>query len=228
MTDIQKQLFELCDEEYRRFHSGLMPGTNINKIIGVRTPVLRQYAKKLFRDEDARENFLSELPHKYYEENNLHALLISQIKDFDKVIFLTEKFLPYIDNWATCDMFCPAVFKNNSDKLILKTDRWLASGRTFTIRYGIGMLMRFFLDERFNEKYLLKVAGVKSDEYYVQMMQAWYFATAIAKQYDSAVLYLEQNKLCTAVHNKTISKCIESYRVPDSVKDYLRTLRRKA
>lgn len=223
MKNIEKDLFEFRDLKYRDFHSGLMPGVNIDTIIGVRMPILKQYAKNL---ENYGE-FLTELPHKYYEENNLHGLLISQIGDFEKCICELDRFLPFVDNWATCDMMKPRSFKKNREKLLKKINEWLKSGKTYTIRFAVSMLMTHFLDEDFDKRYLDTVAKIKSDEYYVNMMSAWFFATALAKHYDDTVLYIEKNILPDAVHNKAIQKAVESRRISEEKKLYLKTLRRK-
>ena len=224
MTDIQNDLFNLRDEDYKQFHSRLMPTVDPDLIIGVRIPVLRKYAIKLSKTNIGME-FLEKLPHKYYEENNLHAFILETVKDFDTAINLCENFLPYIDNWATCDMFSPKVFKKNKNKILPYAKKWIKSEHTYTVRYGIGILMNYFLDEDFDEEYMKLVASVKSDEYYINMMIAWYFATALAKQYQCAIKYIEQNKLGKWVQNKAIQKAVESYRVSQKAKDYLKTLR---
>lgn len=226
MTDLQKDLFNLRDEEYKRFHIKLMPTVDPNLVIGVRTPVLRKYAVAFAKTDKVAE-FLGDLPHKYYEENNIHAFVLETVTDFDTAIKLCEEFLPFIDNWATCDMFSPKVFKNNKKKILPYAKKWIKSEHTYTIRYGIGILMNLFLDEDFNEEYMKIVASVKSEEYYVNMMIAWYFATAIAKQYKYAVKYIEQKQLEKWVHNKAIQKAVESFRVPEEAKDYLKTLKVK-
>lgn len=226
MTDLQKKLFELQDLNYKAFHQRLIPTIAPERIIGIRTPDLRKFSKNFAQDNDTQA-FLNELPHKYYEENNLHAFIIEKIKDYDKAMFETEKFLPYIDNWATCDMFKPKVFSKNTDKLILKIDAWLESEKTYTVRYGIGLLMSYYLDENFKTEYLEIVSKIRSQEYYVNMMIAWYFATALAKQYDSAVKFLEDFKLDKWVHNKTIQKSAESNRISPEKTAYLKTLKIK-
>ena len=226
MTPIQKKLFELQDLKYRDFHSKLMPTVCKDKIIGVRVPQLRKFSKELNKSE-LKEDFLNTLPHKYYEEDNLHAFLIERIHDFDVCMEKTCRFLPYIDNWATCDSFSPKVFAQQPEKLRQQILLWLSSDQPFVIRYAIGMLMRHFLDDRFSVSFLDLVAEVECEEYYVQMMVAWYFATALCKQYEDAVSYLQKNKLCAWTHNKTIQKAIESHRISDEKKAYLRTLRRK-
>ena len=226
MNEIQKQLFKMQDLGYKKFHSKLMPTVDEQKVIGIRIPVLRKFAKEFAKTEEAGK-FIAELPHTYYEENNLHAFVLEKIKDFETAVKLTEEFLPYIDNWATCDMFMPLVFKNNRDKILPYALNWIKSHNIYTIRYGIGILMKLFLDENFKEDYMKVVSGVVSEEYYVNMMIAWYFATALAKQYKSAVKYIEQKRLPVWVHNKTIQKAVESYRIPDETKEYLKTLKIK-
>ena len=226
MNEIQKQLFSMQDLKYRAFQSKLIPTVNEDKIIGIRTPVLRNFAKDFAKSRDAKI-FLADLPHKYYEEDNLHAFVLEKTKDFDEAVKLTKEFLPYIDNWATCDSFFPKVFKKHKDKILPFAKKWMKSEHTYTVRYGIGIFMKLFLDEDFREEYLRWIADVKSEEYYINMMIAWYFATALAKQYESAVKYLEQKRLGTWVHNKTIQKAVESYRVPNEIKEYLKTLKIK-
>ncbi len=222
--DIQKELFSFQDIEYREFHSRLMPTVDKQRIIGVRIPALRKFAKELFKT-GGYEAFLNELPHKYYEENNLHAFLIEQMKDFDSVIRKTEKFLPHIDNWATCDCFQPKVFKKYKSELLNYLLKWIKSDKTYTVRYAINQLMTHFLDDDFDEEYLTLVAEVESYEYYINMMRAWYFATALAKQYDAALPFIEKGVLDDWTHNKTIQKAIESYRIDKGAKEYLRNLK---
>lgn len=226
VTNIQKQLFELQDIEYKKFHSKLMPTVDDNKIIGVRIPILRKFAKEFSKGTDVAD-FLEKLPHKYYEEDNLHAFLLETVKDFDEAVRYTEAFLPYIDNWATCDMFMPPVFKKNKEKILPYALKWIKSTDTYTVRYGIGILMKLFLDEDFKEEYMDIVCSVKSGEYYINMMIAWYFATALAKQYTASVRYIEERKLDVWVHNKTIQKAVESYRISPDTKTYLKTLKIK-
>ena len=221
---ITEKLFSLSDEKYKVFHSKLMPTVDSDKIIGVRTPVLRTFAKELYKSGDYKE-FMESLPHKYYEEDNLHALLIDKIKDFHECVAEIEKLLPYIDNWATCDMLRPKVLKKEPEKLLEFIYKWLASDRVYTVRYGIGCLCSFYLDDNFSPEQLSVVAQIRSEEYYVNMMIAWYFATALAKQYDSAVVYLQERKLPEWVHRKTIQKAIESYRISHETKAYLRSLK---
>ncbi len=226
MTEIQKMLFARQDLEYRKFHSRLMPTIDPNLVIGVRTPELRKLAKELKKTDKDRK-FLQELPHTYYEENNLHAFLIADIKEFDICMEQVERFLPYIDNWATCDGLSPRVFGKHLPELEQKIERWIASGETYTIRFGIGMLMRWFLEDAFSEKYPAMVCGVKSEEYYVNMMRAWYFATALAKQYEAVLPVIERKELDVWTHNKTIQKAVESYRISPEQKEYLKKFKIK-
>ena len=221
---VQKQLFKLQDLQYRDFQAKLLPTIEKETIIGVRMPVLRKFAKGYGKTEEAKE-FLKILPHQYYDENNLHGLLIEQIKDYDRCLAELERFLPYIDNWATCDMLAVKVMKNHLDTFIEEVCRWMKSDRTYTIRFGIGMLMRYYLDDRFQEEYAESVAKVQSQEYYVNMMIAWYLATALAKQWDAAVSYIEEKRLNPWTHNKTIQKARESYRITPEQKEYLKTLK---
>ena len=223
---IKKQLFEMQDLEYKAFHSRLMPTISPETIIGVRTPGLRKYAKDLAKTEGI-EDFLKDLPHEYYEENNLHGFLIEGIKDYDTCLAQVDRFLPYVDNWATCDMMRPKVFKKNPKALLPKIEIWLASGETYMVRYGIGMLMTYFLDEYFDVKYVEKVAAIVSEEYYIKMMVAWYFATALAKQWDTVIPFMEEKRLEKWTHNKAIQKAIESYRITPEQKAYLRGLKIK-
>lgn len=224
VQEIQKQLFALQDKGYQVFHSKLMPTIPAEKVIGVRTPVLRKLAKRLAGTPQA-EVFLRSLPHEYYEENNLHAFLLEAIRDYDTALAETEKFLPYIDNWATCDCFCPKVFAKHKAELLEPIRRWLASGEVYTMRYAMEMLMRYYLDEDFRPEYPAWVAGVHSGEYYLNMMRAWYFATALAKQPEAALPWLTERRLDVWTHNKTIQKAVESYRIPDEMKQQLRALR---
>ena len=226
IENVQADLFAIQDLAYRDFQAKLMPTVNKETVIGVRTPSLRAYAKK-FGKTDNVSAFLEVLPHKYYEENNLHGLLIEQIKVYPSCIAALDRFLPYIDNWATCDMIALRTVKNHLDIFIQEVCHWIASDHLYIVRFGIGMLMRYYLDEQFKPEYPKKVAEVKSDEYYVNMMRAWYFATALAKQYDQIIPYLEEKRLDTWTHNKTIQKAIESYRITPEQKIYLRTLRVK-
>lgn len=225
MTTIQQQLFALRDESYRDFHRKLIPTVDPETIIGVRTPELRKLAKQIEQEPETQE-FLHTLPHRYYEENNLHDFLLERIKDYSTFLAELNAFLPYIDNWATCDGLRPKCVKKHLPEFLQEIRGWMQSERTYTVRFGINMLMSFYLDDAFQEEYLSWVAQVQSEEYYVQMMQAWYFATALAKQWDHTVPYLQQEKLCTWVHNKTIQKAIESRRISAQQKQLLRTLKR--
>lgn len=226
LTELQEKLFELQDIKYRDFHSKLMPGINKETVIGIRVPVLRKFAKEFAKTSEA-ELFLQQLPHRFYEENNLHMMLITEIKDYSKCMKEVQRFLPYIDNWATCDFPEPKCFRKNKEAVLAKICEWLESSETYTIRYGIGMLMRLFLDEDFSPEYLKLVADIQSQEYYVNMMIAWYFATALAKQWKETVPYIEQHRLPEWVHKKTIQKAVESYRITPEQKEYLKRFRQK-
>lgn len=222
----QKDLFALQDLGYRDFHARLMPTVDKEKVIGIRTPNLRKFAKEFGKKPEA-ENFLGQLPHQYYEENNVHGFLISGMKDYDRCIEELYRFLPYVDNWATCDLMSPKIFKKHLPELLEHIKVWIASEHTYMVRFGIGMLMSFYLDEAFEPEYLQMAASVKSEEYYINMMIAWYFATALAKQYDAARIYLEEKRLEKWTHNKTIQKAVESYRITSEQKAYLKTLKIK-
>lgn len=226
MNELQKTLFSMQDLSYRDFHSKLVPTIDKETIIGIRTPQLRKFAKEFVKLDECEE-FLNTLPHRYYEENNLHAFLLEMMKDYDKLVERIEKFLPYVDNWATCDAMRPKVFKKHLPELLPKIKEWIASDRVYTVRFGIGMLLSFYLDEGFEREHLEMVAGIRSEEYYVNMMIAWYFATALAKQYEATIPYIEAKRLDDWTHNKIIQKAIESYRVTDERKAYLRTWRIK-
>ena len=224
--EIRETLFQLQDVKYRDFQSKLIPTAEADTVIGVRTPDLRKYAKKLIKREDI-EGYLKSLPHRYFDENQLHAFIISEIKDYDHCLEEVERFLPYVDNWATCDQMAPKVFAKRKEDLFERIKVWISSGETYTVRFGIGMLMRHFLDEKFDLAYPEMVAGVRSEEYYVNMMIAWYFATALAKQYDAVLPYLEEKRLDVWTHNKTIQKSVESYRISPEHKKYLKSLKIK-
>lgn len=214
------------DLEYRAFQSKLMPTIDPAAVIGVRTPELRKFAKRFAKTEEA-EGFLRELPHTYYEENNLHGMLIMEMRDFEHAISALDRFLPYIDNWATCDLIRPKTFAAERKALLPHIQRWMASVRPYTVRFGIEMLMLHFLDEVFKPEYLEWVAAIRSEEYYVKMMVAWYFATALSKQYDAVLPILQSAQLDLWTHNKTIQKAVESFQISDAQKTYLRTLKRK-
>ena len=220
-----EKLYALEDLEYKKLVSKLTPNISMDSIIGVRIPEIRKLAKESVNTKEA-ELFLNNLPHKYYDENILHGSLLSEIKDYDKCIEYIDKFLPYIDNWAVCDTLLPKVFKKNTDKLIEKINVWIKDKHIYTVRFAISMLMRLYLDDNYDKKYLNMVSKVKTDEYYLKMMVAWYFATALAKRWDDAVYYLENNKLDTWIHNKTITKACDSFRITDEQKEYLRKLKR--
>ena len=226
MEKIEKLLFELRDKEYAKFQAKLTPTVDPELFIGVRVPEVRKLAKKLKNDPEIKV-FLEELPHKFYDENMLHGLLVSEIKDYDKAVAETDFFLPFVDNWAVCDIMSPKIFKKHRAELIEKIKEWVKSSETYTIRFGIEMLMSHFLDEDFRTEYLEIPAQVKSEEYYVNMMIAWFFATALSKQWKNTISYIENNRLDKWTHNKTIQKAIESYRITDEQKTYLRTLKLK-
>ena len=223
---IRNELFKLQDCQYKSFHQKLIPNINPDFVIGVRAPVLKRFQKSIA--PSICDSYLDCLPHEYYEENNLHAFIINEIKDFDECIKRVNDFLPYVDNWATCDGLRPKCFEKNRELLLCHIDRWLADDNTYTIRFGIEMLMLHFLDDFFEEEFLLRICNISSDEYYVNMMIAWYFATALATQYQSTVEFLEQHKLPLWVHNKTIQKAVESFRITETQKTYLKSLRRKS
>ncbi len=222
---IQKELFALRDQAYGDFMSPLMPTVDKNMVIGVRTPALRSLARRIGKEADTA-GFLADLPHHYFEENQLHAFLIAEIKDFESCLEAVIRFLPYVDNWATCDQLTPKVFRKKKEQLLPHIRLWLDSDRPYTIRFGLKMLMSHFLDEAFKPEYPEWAAGVRSEEYYVNMMIAWYFATALAKQYDAVLPFLETERLDRWTHNKTIRKAVESYRITPEQKQYLRTLKR--
>ena len=223
---VQQELFELQDLKYRDFHAKLIPTMEKEKIIGVRTPALRGFAKKFGKTEESKL-FIKKLPHQYYEENNVHGLLIEQIKDYDECLVELKRFLPYIDNWATCDLLALRLVKKHLDVFIKEIYKFMESEHTYIIRFGISMLMKYYLEDEFNIEYPDKVADIRSEEYYVNMMRAWYFATALAKQYEQIIPFVEKKRLDVWTHNKTIQKAIESYRITDEQKTYLRTLKIK-
>ncbi|MBE6639484.1 MAG: DNA alkylation repair protein [Ruminococcaceae bacterium] len=221
-NEIQNELFYLQDLKYRDFHSALMPTVAKNKVIGVRMPRLRTLAKQIGIDHA----FLSRLPHTYYEENNLHALMIMQIKDYETSLAAVNAFLPYIDNWATCDLLSPMVFGSHKEKLLCEINHWLSSSHPYTVRFGIGMLMRHYLDDNFSPVYAEKVAAIQSDEYYINMMIGWYFATALSKQYNAILPFLLENRIEKIPHNMAIRKAIESHCITNNQKTFLKTLKR--
>ena len=225
-TPLQERLFAMQDKQYAAFQAKLTPGVPEDSIIGVRVPVLRKFAKE-FAKKDEVNDFVHQLPHKYYDENMLHSLLISQVKDYEECISLTDAFLPYVDNWAVCDIMSPKVFAKHKSALTEKITTWINSRHTFTCRFGIETLMSHYLDKDFKAEYLEIPASVRSEEYYVKVMVAWFFATALAKQWDATIPYIEQKRLAPWTHNKTIQKAIESYRITPGQKEYLRTLKIK-
>lgn len=224
LTPLQQRLFAMQDPAYAAFQAKLTPGIPAESFIGVRVPILRTFAKA-FLQEKEHEAFLRELPHRYYDENMLHALLLSQLKDYDTCIAETERFLPYVDNWAVCDILSPKVFAKHKAALLSKIRIWSAAEHTYTCRFGLEMLMTHFLDRDFRPDYLELPVAARSDEYYVKMMVAWFFATALAKQWDATLPYLEQPCLAPWTHNKAIQKARESYRITPEQKAYLNTLK---
>ncbi len=224
LQEIEEELFRLRDEAYRDFQSKLIPNVPAERMIGVRTPALRACAKALERRPEA-DDFLMALPHRYFDEDQLHAFILSEMKDFDRCLAGVDRFLPWVDNWATCDQLSPKCFKKHKRELLPCIRRWMDSGATYTVRFGIGMLMQHFLDGDFDPVYLEWVADVRSEEYYVNMMRAWYFATALAKQYEAAAPYIERRALDPWTHNKAIQKAAESYRVTAERKAYLKTMK---
>lgn len=223
--NIQKELFALRDISYGDFHAKLVPNIPRELLIGVRVPEARKLAKRLAKEPEASE-FLKDLPHKYYDENILHALLISEMKDYDACIVAIDEFLSYIDNWAVCDILSPKIFKEHKTSLLEKIKEWSASDETYTCRFGLEMLMSYFLDNDFKPDYLEITTSVHSEEYYVRMMIAWFFATALAKQWDATIKYIEDNRLDTWTHNKAIQKAKESRRITPKQKEYLKALKR--
>lgn len=224
MLELTKKLFELRDEEYAAFHGSLIPEIPKNRIIGVRVPEVRRLAKEYRGTREASE-FLKVLPHEYYDEDILHGALLCFNMDFEECLRSVEEFLPYIDNWATGDLFNPKALAKDKDRLLPKVLEWMASEQVYVCRYGMRMLMCHFLDEEFKPEYLERVAGVTLDEYYINMMKAWYFATALVKQWEATIPYIEQHRLTPWVHNKTIQKARESYRVSKEHKEYLKELK---
>ena len=223
---IRKELFELQDKKYGEFQKKLIPTVEGERMIGVRTPALRKLAREELRNEDIAD-FLNDLPHYYFDENQLHAFVISLIKDYERAVNETERFLEYIDNWATCDQLSPKVFKKNREDLLVHIEKWLESDRTYTVRFATGMLMEHFLDEDFDMKYPERVAKIRSEEYYVNMMTAWYFATALSKQYEKILPFIEEKRLDDWTHNRAIQKAVESRRITPEQKEYLKTLKVK-
>lgn len=222
--EIRQKLYELQDISYRDFQAKLIPNIAPGSMIGVRTPALRKLAKELRKDPELGD-FLRDLPHAFFDENQLHAFLISEMKDYTECLVQVQRFLPYIDNWATCDQLSPKVFKKHKADLLSPIRDWIRSDQTYTVRFAIGMLMQHYLDDDFDPEYLKMVSALRSEEYYINMMIAWYFATALAKQYEAALPYIEQKKLEIWTHNKTIQKAVESYRITPEQKAYLKSLK---
>lgn len=224
---IRERLWTLQDTQYREFHAKLMPNVAKENIIGIRVPCLKQLAKQLEKEVSAErlEKFLNDLPHKYYEENNLHAFLLANCKDYGECVEKIDRFLPYVDNWATCDSLRPVAFKKHKEELLTQIKRWLVSEHPYAVRFGIEMLMVHFLDDDFKEEYLSMVAEVQGEEYYIRMMVAWYFATALAKHYEETLTILKDGRLEPWTHNKAIQKALESYRITKEKKETLRKLK---
>lgn len=228
MNELQQHLFGMRDAAYAAFIAKLTPGFPPSHFIGVRVPLLRTIARSFAKEEAASQRFLSHLPHSYYEEDMLHGMLISLVKDYDRCLDLIDRFLPYVDNWAVCDTLSPKVFAKHKAQLLENILRWSSSSHTYTCRFGLRMLMTHFLDDSFSADFLEIPAAIRSEEYYVKMMVAWFFATALAKQWEATLPYLENRQLDPWTHRKSIQKAIESYRIPPERKDYLRTLRKSA
>lgn len=221
---VYEMLLKVKDDKYKEFQAKLVPNIDEDTILGVKTPEMRNIAKEIFKSGN-KDQFLKELPHKYYEENLVHFFIISMIKDFDECIREVEAFLPYVDCWPVSDQATPGIFKKNHQKLLPYIKKWIRSKHLYTSRFGIRMLMNEFLGAEFKDEYPALVASVKSDEYYLKMMVAWYFATALAKNYDETIKYIEERKLDDWVLKKTIQKAVESFRVTDEHKEYLKSLR---
>lgn len=226
ITPIQERLFTFQDTDYKAFNKTLIPTVDEHTMIGIRMPVLKKFAKEFFKAEpEGVADFMNSLPHQYFEENNLHAFFIENISDFDTAIKETERFLPFIDNWATCDSFAPRIFKKYPDAVYQKILQWIQSDHPYTVRYAIGLLLSNYLDEQFRPEMLELVSGVRSSEYYINMMIAWYFSFALIKQYDKAIPYIEKKILDPFTHRKTIQKAVESRRISVEIKAYLKTLK---
>ncbi len=222
--EIKQELLKRQDVAYRDFQSKLIPNVSKDFFVGVRTPELRKFAKELLKRDDVGE-FLQEKPHQYFDENQLHAFILSGMKDYDLCMKELKEFLPYVDNWATCDQMSPKIFKKHKEELLKEIKGWLKSKETYTVRFAVGMLMEHFLDEDFKVEYPEMVSKIRSDEYYVNMMIAWYFATALAKQYEAVLPFIEEKQLAEWTHNKAIQKSIESNRIAPEQKEYLRSLK---
>ncbi len=222
--DLYKKLYDLQDLKYRDMQIKIIPTINPESVIGVRTPELKSMAKDILKDGNYKD-FLKELPHRYFEENQLQAFILSGIKELKECLEGLEKFLPYVDNWATCDQMSPKIFKKHKDVLLTHIKEWIKSEKTYTVRFGVGMLMEHFLDDDYDPGYPAMVAEIRSEEYYVNMMIAWYFATALAKQYDSILPFIEEKRLDAWTHNKAIQKSLESRRITEEHKLYLKSLK---
>ena len=225
-NEVTSELYELQDLKYQKMQTTIIPTVDASSIIGVRTPELRKLAKQFAKKEEAQD-FLNYLPHRYFEENQLHAFIISEIKEHEICLEELNRFLPFVDNWATCDQMSPKVFKKHRPELLEQIKAWIQSNKTYTVRFGIGMLMQHFLDEDFDPAYPEMVSKIRSEEYYVNMMIAWYFATALAKQYDAVLPYIEDKRLDVWTHNKAIQKSVESCRITPEQKEYLKNLKIK-
>ncbi len=223
-TDLSGRLLELQDLKYREMQIKIIPTLEPESVIGVRSPELKTIAKEMLNSGDYK-SFLEEFPHRYFEENQLHAFILSEMKDYDECMEELERFLPYVDNWATCDQMSPITFKKHKEDLLEYIKKWICSDKTYTVRFGVGMLMKHFLDDDYNPKYPEMVAGLRSEEYYINMMIAWYFATALAKQYESVLPFIEEKRLDDWTHNKAIQKSIESRRITEEQKQYLKSLK---
>ena len=223
-ADLYRKLYDLQDLKYRDIQIKIIPTVEPESVIGVRTPELKSIAKDILKDGNYK-GFLEELPHRYFEENQLHAFIISGIKDLGECMEELEKFLPHVDNWATCDQMSPKIFRKHKDVLFSDIKEWVNSEKTYTVRFGVGMLMEHFLDDDFDPLYPELVAKLRSEEYYVNMMIAWYFATALAKQYESILPFIEEKKLDDWTHNKAIQKSLESRRITEEQKLYLKSLK---
>ena len=221
--DIRRELFENRDEKFQRFQARLIPNIPSESIIGVRTPLLRKMAKRLYTE--GAEDFLADVPHGYFEENQLHFFILSHIKDYDSCVSRVEEFLPYVDNWATCDQGSFPIFAKHKEDIPEKIKLWIGSEHTYTVRFAVKLLMQFFLDEDFKDEYAEMVAGVRHEDYYVKMMVSWYFATALAKQYDRIIPFFEERRLDPTVHRMAIQKAAESYRISDERTSYLKSLK---
>jgi len=225
-AEIRRELFACQDVKFKELNLKLIPSLDASRVIGVRTPDVRRIAKQYGKRQNV-DSFLAALPHDYFEENNVHAAIIASFRDYEMTVAALDKFLPFVDNWATCDMMTPTVFKKNTERLIVEIRRWLCSGKTYSVRFAIRMLMCFYLEDNYLPEYAELVSGVKSDEYYVKMMAAWYFATALAKRYDDILPFIADGQLDKWTHNKAVQKAVESFRITPEQKAHLKTLKIK-